>query len=193
MQEINRKFPTQVSKLSGEYLKIYPTTADDQRLITEFRDQNNEEYYDIPPFPYAHKKIEIKGLPISTEVDDTKNEIISKGFKVEKVAQFTKSKTKFRLPIFMVELKKSPDSPDIFQLKTCCYLAIKMAPLDMSKSAPSRPKTLVSRNAENKAKKIKPTITTRSHSASWTQLLKSASCSLTTPSLWIRVDSLEML
>ncbi|GFQ77628.1 nucleic-acid-binding protein from transposon X-element [Trichonephila clavata] len=26
----------------------------------------------------------------------------------------------------MIELKKSPDSPDIFELKTCCYLAIKV-------------------------------------------------------------------
>ncbi|GFQ75836.1 hypothetical protein TNCT_688731 [Trichonephila clavata] len=57
MQEINRKFPSQVSKLSGEYLKIYPATADDQRMITEFLDLKNEEYYDIPlPFPYAPKK-----------------------------------------------------------------------------------------------------------------------------------------
>ncbi|GFR30797.1 hypothetical protein TNCT_328231 [Trichonephila clavata] len=49
MQEINRKFSTEVSKLSGEYLKIYPATADDQRWITEFLDLKNEEYYDIPP------------------------------------------------------------------------------------------------------------------------------------------------
>ncbi|GFR23579.1 hypothetical protein TNCT_346731 [Trichonephila clavata] len=50
-----KKFPTQVSKLAGEYLKIYPATADDQREITEFLDLKKEEYYDIPPFRYAPK------------------------------------------------------------------------------------------------------------------------------------------
>ncbi|GFR25850.1 nucleic-acid-binding protein from transposon X-element [Trichonephila clavata] len=82
--------------------------------------------YALTPISLCPQKIVIKGLPISTEVEDIKNELVTKGFRVEKVAQLTKSKTKFKLRIFMVELKKSPDSLDIFQLKTCCYLAIKV-------------------------------------------------------------------
>ncbi|GFV43332.1 hypothetical protein TNCV_2098291 [Trichonephila clavipes] len=41
--------------------------------------------------------------------------------------RLTRSKTKSALPIFMVELKRTPDSSDIFQLKECCYLAVQKA------------------------------------------------------------------
>ncbi|GFR10555.1 hypothetical protein TNCT_301521 [Trichonephila clavata] len=88
MQEINRKFPTTVSKLSGEYLKIYTKTADDQREITEFLDRKNEEYYDIPPISLRPQKI--------------------------------------------------------------------MAPLDTSKSAPTKPEALVPREAEKRGSKPDP-------------------------------------
>ncbi|GFX37008.1 hypothetical protein TNCV_1175081 [Trichonephila clavipes] len=37
-----------------------------------------------------------------------------------------KAKTIFKLFIFMVEFKKSTDSPDIFTLKKCCYLVVKV-------------------------------------------------------------------
>ncbi|GFT42681.1 uncharacterized protein TNCV_5140221 [Trichonephila clavipes] len=51
---------------------------------------------------------------------------VERGFLVNKVAQLTKLKSKFKLPIFMVELQKSPDSPDIFKLDKCCYLTVKI-------------------------------------------------------------------
>ncbi|GFT39541.1 hypothetical protein TNCV_591681 [Trichonephila clavipes] len=57
-------------------------------------------------------------LPISTEINEIQDDLTSQGFNVEKVAQLTRSKTKAPLPIFMVELEKKPNSPDIFKLKS---------------------------------------------------------------------------
>ncbi|GFS31832.1 hypothetical protein TNIN_158011 [Trichonephila inaurata madagascariensis] len=67
-----------------------------------------------------------KGLPISPDIEDIKKELTERGFDIIKVAQLTKAKTKFKLPFFLVQLKKSPDSPDIFKLEECCCLSIKV-------------------------------------------------------------------
>ncbi|GFW97081.1 hypothetical protein TNCV_2697031 [Trichonephila clavipes] len=95
MQEINRKYPKTNSKLSGEYLRIFASTADERNEIIAFLKER-----DI----------------------DIKKDLSDRGFLVSKVAQLTKLKSKFKLPIFMVELQKPPDSPDIFKLDKCCFL-----------------------------------------------------------------------
>ncbi|GFW87408.1 uncharacterized protein TNCV_1267811 [Trichonephila clavipes] len=59
-------------------------------------------------------------------IDEIQDDLTSQGFSVEKVAQLTRSKTKAPLPIFMVELEKKSDSPDIFKVKKCCYLAVQI-------------------------------------------------------------------
>ncbi|GFQ75928.1 nucleic-acid-binding protein from transposon X-element [Trichonephila clavata] len=79
-----------------------------------------------PPQASRPRKIVIKGLPISTDIDEIKDDLTDQGYTVIKVAQLTKSKTKHKLPMFMVELTAKPDSPDIFKLKTCCHLMVKI-------------------------------------------------------------------
>ncbi|GFW14631.1 probable RNA-directed DNA polymerase from transposon BS [Trichonephila clavipes] len=126
MQEVTRKWPKSRSKLSGEFLKILASTADEHREITAFLTEKNEEFHAIDPIEVRPQKVVIKGLPISTDIDAIRADLTERGFNVFKVAQLTKAKSKFKLPIFMVELKKLPGSPDIFQLETCCFLTIKI-------------------------------------------------------------------
>ncbi|GFW16066.1 uncharacterized protein TNCV_2863991 [Trichonephila clavipes] len=126
MQEITRKWPKSRSKLSGEYLKILASTADEHREITAFLTEKKEEYHAIDPIEVRPQKIVIKGLPISTDIDAIRVDLTERGFNVLKVAQLTKAKSKLKLPIFMVELKKLPGSPDIFQLEQCCFLTVKI-------------------------------------------------------------------
>ncbi|GFV51374.1 nucleic-acid-binding protein from transposon X-element [Trichonephila clavipes] len=97
----------------------------DAPTITAYLDRKREEFYVIQPLDSRPQKTVIKGLLVSIEIVDIKD-LTTQGFCVEKVAQLTRSKTKSPLPIFMVELKKSPDSPDIFKLKKCCYLAVQV-------------------------------------------------------------------
>ncbi|GFV43252.1 nucleic-acid-binding protein from transposon X-element [Trichonephila clavipes] len=126
MQEVTRKWPKSRSRLSGEYLKILASTADEHREITAFLTEKNEEFHAIDPIEVRPQKGVIKGLPISTDIDAIRADLTERGFNVLKVAQLTKAKSKFKLPIFMVDLKKLPGSPDIFQLETCCFLTVKI-------------------------------------------------------------------
>ncbi|GFX75378.1 nucleic-acid-binding protein from transposon X-element [Trichonephila clavipes] len=126
LQEINRKFPKTKSKLSGEYLRIFASTTDDHRDITLFLKEKGVQFFAFHSIDLRPQKVVIKGLPISTDICDIQKDLTERGFLVNKVAQLTKTKTKFKLPIFMVELQKSPDSPDIFKLESCCYLTVKI-------------------------------------------------------------------
>ncbi|GFW30854.1 nucleic-acid-binding protein from transposon X-element [Trichonephila clavipes] len=126
MQAITRKWPKSRSKLSGEYLKILASNADEHREITAFLKEKGEEFHAIDPIEVRPQKIVIKGLPISTDIDAIRDDLTERGFNVIKVAQLTRSKSKFKLPIFLVELKKLPSAPDIFQLETCCFLSVKI-------------------------------------------------------------------
>ncbi|GFT36666.1 nucleic-acid-binding protein from transposon X-element [Trichonephila clavipes] len=127
MQEINRKYPKTSSKLSGEYLRIFATSIEERNEIIEFLKGKGEQFFfALHPQDVKIQKIVIKGLPISADIDDIKQDLSEQGFLVSKVAQLTKNKSKFKLPIFMVELQKSPDSPDIFKLEKCCYLTVKI-------------------------------------------------------------------
>ncbi|GFS73371.1 hypothetical protein TNCV_4712411 [Trichonephila clavipes] len=102
MQEVTRKWPKSRSKLSGEYLKILASTADEHREITAFLTEKNEEFHAIDPIEVRPQKVVIKGLPISTDIDAIRADLTERGFNVLKVAQLTKAKSKFKLPIFMV-------------------------------------------------------------------------------------------
>ncbi|GFW31421.1 nucleic-acid-binding protein from transposon X-element [Trichonephila clavipes] len=126
MQEINRKYPKTSSKLSGEYLRIFAISIEERNEIIDFLKGKGEQFFALFPQDVKIQKIVIKGLPISADIDDIKQDLSEKGFLVSKIAQLTKRKSKFKLPIFMVELQKSPDSPDIFKLEKCCYLTVKI-------------------------------------------------------------------
>ncbi|GFW10007.1 nucleic-acid-binding protein from transposon X-element [Trichonephila clavipes] len=126
MQEVTRRYPKSKSKLSGEYLKILASTVDEHREITALFKEKGEQFFAIDPIEVRPQKVIIKGLPTSTDVDDIRKDLTERGFNIIKVAQLSKAKTKFKLPIFMVEIKKLPDFPDIFKLETCCYLSIKI-------------------------------------------------------------------
>ncbi|GFV19257.1 hypothetical protein TNCV_533001 [Trichonephila clavipes] len=119
-----KDFPNCEVKLAGKYLKISTTTSAEQRTLTDHLDEKREEFYVINPLNSRPQKVVIKGLPVFTEIGEIQADLTSQGFCVEKVAQLTRSKTKSPLPTFMVELKRSPDSPDIFKMKKCCYLAV---------------------------------------------------------------------
>ncbi|GFX08206.1 nucleic-acid-binding protein from transposon X-element [Trichonephila clavipes] len=118
--------PISALKLAGKYFKIFCKTPDEHRIVTDYLKVIKEEFYVIDPPDSRPLKVVIKGLPISTEIDEIQEDLTSQGFSVEKVAQLTRSKTKSPLPIFMVELEKKSDSPDIFKVKKCCYLAVQV-------------------------------------------------------------------
>ncbi|GFV15333.1 PRE_C2HC domain-containing protein [Trichonephila clavipes] len=73
-----------------------------------------------------HPKV-IKGLPASTNVADIETDK-TKGFDVEKIAQLRRFATKSPLPLFMVQIKRSENAQDIYQLKNLNYLTVEVVP-----------------------------------------------------------------
>ncbi|GFW38169.1 uncharacterized protein TNCV_602451 [Trichonephila clavipes] len=115
IKDLNKDFPNSDVKLVSKYLKIFMTSTDEHRIVTDYLKEKCEEFYVINPPDSRPQKIVIKRLPVSTEIGEIQADLTSQLFCVEKVAQLTRSKTKSPLPIFMVELERNPDSPDIFQ------------------------------------------------------------------------------
>ncbi|GFW03129.1 uncharacterized protein TNCV_157491 [Trichonephila clavipes] len=126
IKDLNKDFPNCDVKLAGKYLKIFTISTNEHRIVTIYLKEKCKEFYVINPLDSRPQEIVIKGLPVSIEIGEIQADLTSQGFCVEKVTQLSRSKTKSLLPIFMVELERNPDSPDIFQLKKCCYLAVQV-------------------------------------------------------------------
>ncbi|GFY28034.1 hypothetical protein TNCV_4563861 [Trichonephila clavipes] len=105
IQDLNKDFPNCDVKLAGKYIKIFTTSTDEHRIVTDYLKEKCEEFYVINPPDSRLQKIVIEGLPVSTEIGEIQADLTSRGFCVEKVTQLTRSKTKSPLPIFMVELE----------------------------------------------------------------------------------------
>ncbi|GFW57579.1 hypothetical protein TNCV_544871 [Trichonephila clavipes] len=121
MQEITRKWPKSRSKLSGN-TEDSASTADEHREITAFL-KERERSFMLSTLLRSAQKVVIKDYqfpPISTRCDD---DLTERGFNVIKVAQLTRTKSKFKLPIFMVELKKLLT---FFSWRHACFLSIKI-------------------------------------------------------------------
>ncbi|GFY70789.1 nucleic-acid-binding protein from transposon X-element [Trichonephila inaurata madagascariensis] len=112
------------NELTGEYIKTNPTSEEEHRKITSYFKLKNEQFFVFDPPASRPQKIVLKGLPTSSDIQDIKSDLENQGYIVEKVARLTKSKTKFPLPIFMVELKKFPNSPDANKISKCCYMTV---------------------------------------------------------------------
>ncbi|GFV26734.1 putative RNA-directed DNA polymerase from transposon X-element [Trichonephila clavipes] len=93
--------------------------------ITNELKEKGEEFYAVPNPGDRPLKMVLKGLPSNTDIDDIKYDLANQGLPVMKVAQLTQRKSKFPLPLFLVEVRKNvPDSRDIRDISTCCYMSI---------------------------------------------------------------------
>ncbi|GFY42621.1 PRE_C2HC domain-containing protein [Trichonephila inaurata madagascariensis] len=114
LQELNKNFLESVNKLTGDYIKIQASNIEEHRAITALLKQKGKEFYVIPSQADHPLKVVIKVLPSSTSIEDIKMDLTEQGVPVIKVAQLTQTKSKFPLPIFMVEVRKNAeDAMDI--------------------------------------------------------------------------------
>ncbi|GFV75997.1 nucleic-acid-binding protein from transposon X-element [Trichonephila clavipes] len=112
IKDLNKDFPNCDVKLAGKYLEIFTTSTNEHRIVTLYRKEKCEEFYVINPPDSRPLKIVIKGLPVSTEFGEIKTDLTSQGFRVVKVAQLTRSKTKSRSP-FLWSSSNGTQTPQI--------------------------------------------------------------------------------
>ncbi|GFX50297.1 PRE_C2HC domain-containing protein [Trichonephila clavipes] len=127
LQEINRSHPNTKNKNTGSYIRIQPTTVEEQEKIKNLLTIKKADHYVID-HPKMIKAV-IKGLPASTNITDIEADLKEKGFEVEKIAQLRKFSTKSPLPLFMVQLKKlNKNAQDIYKIKNINYLTVEVVP-----------------------------------------------------------------
>ncbi|GBN56332.1 Nucleic-acid-binding protein from transposon X-element [Araneus ventricosus] len=110
-----------IAKETGEFLKLHCTSPDDAKKLTDFFDKNQNEYFVTSRKTSKPIKIVIKGLPKETDTEDIKEELINKNFRVEKVNQLKKFKTREPLNIFQIHLTLTDNVSEIYKLDTLCY------------------------------------------------------------------------
>ncbi|GFT73216.1 nucleic-acid-binding protein from transposon X-element [Trichonephila clavipes] len=120
LKELDRKYPNSVNKLTGQYIKIMASNTDEHREITAALKAQGEEFYSVPHLSERPLEVVIKGLPKSTPKDEIKEDLLNQGVPVMKVSQLTQIKSKFPLPIFLVEVRKGPlTSTKLANVATC--------------------------------------------------------------------------
>ncbi|GFW98385.1 uncharacterized protein TNCV_1092631 [Trichonephila clavipes] len=128
LQELHRNYPTATNTHTKGYIKIEAQSADDHRDITNYLKEKELEHYAIESPSTRPLKLVIKGLPDNIDSEDFKNDLISKGINIVKIAQLKRFITKTPLPIYMVEIARDGNVNDIYQVRSCLYMQIKLDP-----------------------------------------------------------------
>ncbi|GFT57659.1 uncharacterized protein TNCV_61321 [Trichonephila clavipes] len=101
------------------------STTDEHREISAALKAQGEEFYSVPHLSERPLKVVIKGLPKSTPTAEIKEDLLNQGVPVMKVSQLTQRKSKFPLPIYLVELRKHVEgATDIYDISKCCYMSV---------------------------------------------------------------------
>ncbi|GBL57844.1 hypothetical protein AVEN_85441-1, partial [Araneus ventricosus] len=72
------------AKEAGEFIKLFCETPNHVRTLTDFLDKKEKEYFVIPGRTEKPIKVVIKGLPIDMDLEEIKNDLVSKKFRVDK-------------------------------------------------------------------------------------------------------------
>ncbi|GFQ99427.1 uncharacterized protein TNCT_367411 [Trichonephila clavata] len=132
LQELHRTYPTVTNTHTAGYIKIQPDCKDQNQEITDYLVSKKVQHYVTDPPTNRPLKLVIKGLLASTDPEDIKKDLINQGIKIIKIAQLKKFKTKDPLPIFMIDVARDENVNDIFNVRSCLYIQIKIDPFNRS-------------------------------------------------------------
>ncbi|GBM69812.1 putative RNA-directed DNA polymerase from transposon BS, partial [Araneus ventricosus] len=122
------------AKEAGEFLKLFCQTPKDVRSLVNFLDKKGKEYFVIAERAEKPVKVVIKGLPIDTDLDHIKTELTNLKYRVDKVNQLKKYKTREPLKIFQVHLLPTENIKEIYNLKALRYTIISVEPYENKQS-----------------------------------------------------------
>ncbi|GFX31270.1 putative RNA-directed DNA polymerase from transposon X-element [Trichonephila clavipes] len=121
---MKKYFPHLRLKTTGEYIKLYSNTAEQNRAVKHTMKSLRYRFYVITPKNERPIKIVIKGFPKTADPENIKADLEAEGFEPDKVTQLVGRRTKQKLPIFLVTLPRSIENLKIFDLKTLAHLNI---------------------------------------------------------------------
>ncbi|GFT88385.1 nucleic-acid-binding protein from transposon X-element [Trichonephila clavipes] len=121
---MKKYFPHLRLKTTGEYIKLYSNTEEQNRAVKHTMKSLGYRFYTITPKNERPIKIVIKGFPKTADPETIKADLEAEGFEPDKVTQLIGRRTKQKLPIFLVTLPRSMENLKIFDLKTLAHLNI---------------------------------------------------------------------
>ncbi|GBM53737.1 hypothetical protein AVEN_159541-1 [Araneus ventricosus] len=117
IQEIAKIFPETIYKYYRGYIRISPHSLEDRDKIIETLDKSEKEYVLSEPPESRPIKIVIKNLPPDHSKDRIVSDLEENKYKVIRINQPRNYRLKTFLPIFLVELAKTPNANNIFQVE----------------------------------------------------------------------------
>ncbi|GBN01686.1 hypothetical protein AVEN_75217-1, partial [Araneus ventricosus] len=117
IQEIARNLPETICKYHRGYIRISPHSLEDRDKIIETLDKTEKEYVLSEPPESRPIKIVIKNLPPDHSKDRIVKDLEENKYKVIRINQLRNYRLKTFLPIFLVELAKTPIANNIFQVE----------------------------------------------------------------------------
>ncbi|GFU32521.1 RNA-directed DNA polymerase from mobile element jockey [Trichonephila clavipes] len=121
---IKKIYPHLRLKTTGEYIKLYFNTTEQNRIVRQTLKELGYHFYVITPKNERPIKIVIKGYPKKADPEDIKKDLENEGFEPERVTQLIGRRSKQKLPIFQVTLPRTIENLKIFDLKTLAHLKI---------------------------------------------------------------------
>ncbi|GFX83045.1 hypothetical protein TNCV_5001931 [Trichonephila clavipes] len=121
---IKKYFPHLRLKTTGDYIKLYSNTDEQNTAVKHTLKSLGYRFYVITPKNERPIKIVIKGFPKTADPENIKTDLEAEGFEPDKVTQLVGRRTKQKLPIFLVTLPRSIENLKIFDLKTLAHLNI---------------------------------------------------------------------
>ncbi|GFT42163.1 uncharacterized protein TNCV_1008421 [Trichonephila clavipes] len=117
---IKKIYPHLRLKTTGEYIKLYSNTTEQNRVVRQTLIQLGYRFYVITPKNERPIKVVIKGFPKKADPEDIKKDLENEGFEPERVTQLIGRRTKQKLPIFQVTLPRTIENLKIFLSKNPC-------------------------------------------------------------------------
>ncbi|GFX28776.1 nucleic-acid-binding protein from transposon X-element [Trichonephila clavipes] len=121
---VKKIFPQLRLKTTGEYIKLYSNTTEQNRIVRQTLKGLGYNFYVITPKNERPIKVVIKGYSKSADPNDIKLDLEKEEFLRERVTQLIGRRSKQKLPVFQVTLPRSMENLKNFNLKTLAHLNI---------------------------------------------------------------------
>lgn len=130
IKTLNDKFgPGIEARLAGAYYKVFTVDSNQHRAVSNYLREEGHDAYVIPPPETRSLKAVIKGIPSLIDENSVLQDLIQMGFSPIKVTRMPHPKTKAPMPMLRVELPRNEKSAEIYNIKYCCSLLVRVETL----------------------------------------------------------------
>jgi hypothetical protein len=105
----------------------------DYRKATTYLQSTQKEFHSFRLAEEKLLRVVLRGIPTCVEIPDILGELTEKGFHPTQVIRLRAGKTREPLPLILVSLPKDEKARAIYDLKSLCYIRIKVEAFKKSK------------------------------------------------------------